>query len=95
MLDPQGLLTLPTPAISLLFAGEKCGPQRGDYCMNGITRQKVLDLCRAHQIPIYVRNFLLMETYGAEEAFLTGTFGAQTLWTQLMAARLALLASGR
>ena len=27
--------------------------------MNGITRQKVIDLCRAHQIPIYVRNFSL------------------------------------
>ena len=46
--------------------------------MNGITRQKVIDLCRAHGIPVFERNFSLLDTYGADEAFLTGTFGAQT-----------------
>ena len=46
--------------------------------MNGITRQKVIDLCRAHDIPVFERNFSLVDTYGAQEAFLTGTFGAQT-----------------
>ena len=50
----------------------------GDYCMNGITRQKVIDLCRANDIPVFERNFSLVDTYGADEAFLTGTFGAQT-----------------
>jgi branched-chain amino acid aminotransferase len=50
----------------------------GDYCMNGITRGKVIDLCRANGIPVYQRNFSLVDTYGADEAFLTGTFGAQT-----------------
>lgn len=46
--------------------------------MNGITRQKVIDLCRANDIPVFERNFSLVDTYGADEAFLTGTFGAQT-----------------
>jgi branched-chain amino acid aminotransferase len=46
--------------------------------MNGITRQKVIDLCRANAIPVFERNFSLVETYSADEAFLTGTFGAQT-----------------
>ena len=46
--------------------------------MNGITRQKVIELCLAHGIPVFERNFSLLDTYGAEEAFLTGTFGAQT-----------------
>lgn len=46
--------------------------------MNGITRQKVIDLCRAEDIPVYERNYSLVDTYGADEAFLTGTFGAQT-----------------
>ena len=50
----------------------------GDYCMNGITRQKVIDLCRADGIPMFERNYSLVDTYGADEAFLTGTFGAQT-----------------
>jgi branched-chain amino acid aminotransferase len=46
--------------------------------MNGITRQKVIDLCRENGIPVYERNYSLVDTYGADEAFLTGTFGAQT-----------------
>lgn len=46
--------------------------------MNGITRQKVIDLCRADGIEIHERNYSLVDTYGADEAFLTGTFGAQT-----------------
>ena len=46
--------------------------------MNGITRQKVINLCRDNGIPVHERNFSLVDTYGADEAFLTGTFGAQT-----------------
>ena len=46
--------------------------------MNGVTRQKVIDLCRVGGIPVYEKNFSLYEAYGADEAFLTGTFGAQT-----------------
>jgi branched-chain amino acid aminotransferase len=46
--------------------------------MNGITRAKVIGLCRANAIPVHVRNFSLVEAHGAEEAFVTGTFGGQT-----------------
>ena len=46
--------------------------------MNGITRQKVIDLCRANGITCLERNYSLVDTYSADEAFLTGTFGAQT-----------------
>ena len=46
--------------------------------MNGVTRQKILDLCRANDILVFTKNFSLLEAYGADEAFLTGTFGAQT-----------------
>jgi branched-chain amino acid aminotransferase len=46
--------------------------------MNGITRRKVIEICRADAIPVHERNYSLLEAYGAEEAFLTGTFGAQT-----------------
>ncbi len=46
--------------------------------MNGITRGKVIELCRDEGIPVFERNFSLVDTYSADEAFLTGTFGAQT-----------------
>ncbi len=38
----------------------------------------MIDLCRANDIPVFERNFSLVDTYSADEAFLTGTFGAQT-----------------
>jgi branched-chain amino acid aminotransferase len=50
----------------------------GDYCLQGITRSKVLDLCRANGITTREKNFSLVDVYSADEAFLTGTFGAQT-----------------
>ncbi|MFV2035612.1 MAG: aminotransferase class IV, partial [Halocynthiibacter sp.] len=37
-----------------------------------------IDLCRANGIFVFERNYSLYQAYGAEEAFLTGTFGAQT-----------------
>ena len=46
--------------------------------MNGVTRQKVIDLCQANDIPVFERNYSLVDVYGADEAFLTGTSGAQT-----------------
>ena len=46
--------------------------------MNGVTRQKVIDLCRDNGITVREKNYSLYEAYGADEAFLTGTFGAQT-----------------
>ena len=46
--------------------------------MNGVTRQKVIDLCRTNDIPVFEKNYSLYEAYSADEAFLTGTFGAQT-----------------
>ncbi len=78
MLDPQGFVNTTNSCNFFIVRKGEVWTSTGDYCMNGITRQKVIDLCQAHQIPIHVRNFSLMETYGAEEAFLTGTFGAQT-----------------
>ena len=38
----------------------------------------MIDLCRANDIPVFEKNYSLFEAYGADEAFLTGTFGAQT-----------------
>jgi branched-chain amino acid aminotransferase len=45
----------------------------GDYCLGGITRGKVLRLCRENAIVSRERNFSLTEVYGADEAFTTGT----------------------
>ncbi len=46
--------------------------------MNGVTRSKVIEICKDVGIPVFEKNFSLLETYAAEEAFLTGTFGGIT-----------------
>ena len=78
MLDTHGFVNTTNACNFFIVRKGAVWTSTGDYCMNGITRQKVIDLCRENQIPVYERNFSLVDTYGAEEAFLTGTFGAQT-----------------
>jgi branched-chain amino acid aminotransferase len=78
MLDVNGFVCTTNACNFFIVRKGAVWTSTGDYCMNGITRQKVIDLCRANDIPIFERNFSLVDTYGADEAFLTGTFGAQT-----------------
>ena len=78
MLDPFGFVNTTNACNFFIVKKEAVWTSTGDYCMNGITRQKVIDICRAEQIPVFERNYSLVETYSADEAFLTGTFGAQT-----------------
>ena len=78
MLDIHGFVNTTNACNFFIIRKGEVWTSTGDYCMNGITRQKVIDVCRANDIPVYERNFSLVETYGADEAFLTGTFGAQT-----------------
>jgi branched-chain amino acid aminotransferase len=46
----------------------------GKYCIAGITRANVLRLCRENGIPAFEKDFSLTDVYGADEAFVTGTF---------------------
>ena len=78
MLDVHGFVNTTNACNFFVVRKGQVWTSTGDYCMNGITRQKVIDLCRANDIPVFERNFSLVDTYSAEEAFLTGTFGAQT-----------------
>ena len=78
MLDPQGFVNTTNGCNFFIVRQHEVWTSTGDYCMNGITRKKVIQLCKANDIPVYEKNFSLTETYDADEAFLTGTFGAQT-----------------
>jgi len=83
MLDPHGFVNTTNACNFFIVRRGEVWTSTGDYCMNGVTRQKVIDLCRADGIPVFERNFSLYEAYGADEAFLTGTFGAQTRVSQI------------
>jgi len=78
MLDVHGFVNTTNACNFFIVRKGEVWTSTGDYCMNGITRAKVIELCRANGIPVFQRNFSLVETYSADEAFLTGSFGAQT-----------------
>ena len=78
MLDIHGFVNTTNACNFFIVRKGEVWTSTGDYCMNGITRGKVIDLCRQNGIPVKEKNFSLVETYSADEAFLTGTFGAQT-----------------
>ncbi|MDC1445317.1 aminotransferase class IV [Amylibacter sp.] len=78
MLDINGFVNTTNACNFFIVRKGAVWTSTGDYCMNGITRQKVIDICASNGIPIFERNFSLVDTYSADEAFLTGTFGAQT-----------------
>ena len=78
MLDVHGFVNTTNACNFFIVRKGAVWTSTGDYCMAGVTRQKVIDLCKANDIPVYERNYSLYETYSADEAFMTGTFGAQT-----------------
>ncbi len=78
MLDVHGFVNTTNACNFFIVRKGAVWTSTGDYCMNGITRQKVIDVCCSAGIPVFERNYSLVDTYGADEAFLTGTFGAQT-----------------
>jgi len=83
MLDVHGFVNTTNACNFFIVRKGEVWTSTGDYCMNGITRGKVIALCKANAIPVHERNFSLVDVYSAEEAFLTGTFGAQTPVGQL------------
>ena len=50
----------------------------GEYCFNGVTRGNVIRLCQANGIPLSLGDFPIEAARGADEAFVTGTFGGIT-----------------
>ncbi|MDP3961667.1 MAG: D-amino acid aminotransferase [Pseudorhodobacter sp.] len=78
MLDVHGFVNTTNACNFFIVKKGEVWTSTGDYCMNGITRAKVIALCRANGIAVQQRNFSLVDTYSADEAFLTGSFGAQT-----------------
>jgi len=78
MLDPHGHVATCNSTHFFIVREGEVWTSSGDYCLDGITRRNVVDLCRANGIPAYEKNFSLMQAYGAEEAFVTGTFAGLT-----------------
>ena len=78
MLDPYGFVNTTNSCNFFIVKNSEVWTSTGDYCMNGITRKKVIELCSENKIPIYEKNFSLVDVYSAQEAFITGTLGSLT-----------------
>jgi branched-chain amino acid aminotransferase len=78
MLDIHGFVATCNATNFFVVRKGEVWTSTGQYCMNGITRGKVIQLCRQQGIPVYEKNFSLVDVYDADEAFVTGTFGGLT-----------------
>lgn len=74
MLDPHGFVATCNSTHFFIVRKGEVWTSSGDYCLGGITRSNVIRLCRENAIPVFEKNFSLTDVYGADEAFVTGTF---------------------
>ena len=74
MLDPHGFVATCNSTHFFIVRKGEVWTSSGKYCLAGITRSNVIRLCREHGIPVFEKDFSLTDVYGAEEAFVTGTF---------------------
>jgi branched-chain amino acid aminotransferase len=74
MLDPHGFVATCNSTHFFIVRKGEVWTSSGDYCLAGITRSNVIRVCKEAGIPVFEKNFSLTEVYGAEEAFVTGTF---------------------
>ncbi|MEL6542022.1 MAG: aminotransferase class IV [Pseudomonadota bacterium] len=74
MLDPHGFVATCNSTHFFIVRKGEVWTSSGDYCLGGITRSAVIQVCREADIPVFQKNFSLTDVYGADEAFVTGTF---------------------
>ena len=83
MLDANGFVATCNATNFFITRGKEVWTSTGQYCMNGITRAKVIEACEKNGIVCRQKDFSLYDVYGADEAFVTGTFGGLTPVTKI------------
>ena len=78
MMDPHGFVSTCNSTHFFMVKGGEVWTSTGEYCLDGITRSKVIQLCRKNQIPFKLCNFTFEDVHSADEAFVTGTFAGLT-----------------
>ena len=74
MLDPHGFVATCNSTHFFIVRHGEAWTSTGQYCLGGITRANVLAVCREAGIPAFEKSFSLTDVYGADEAFVTGTY---------------------
>jgi len=78
MLDPVGNVSSCNATNFFWVRGGELRTSTGALCFNGVTRANIIALARENAIPLKLGDFPLADVYGADEAFVTGTFGGLT-----------------
>jgi branched-subunit amino acid aminotransferase/4-amino-4-deoxychorismate lyase len=78
MLDKDGFVSEANGVNVFAIRRGKVRTPYADYCLPGITRATVLDLCERHGIPHQEARISVSEFYVADEVFTTGTMGELT-----------------
>ena len=74
MLDPLGFVATCNSTHFFIVRKGEIWTSSGRYCLGGITRGIVLEIAREAGISAIEKDFSLTDVYGADEAFVTGTF---------------------
>ena len=74
MLDIHGYVSTCNSTNFFIVRASEVWTSTGEYCLNGVTRGAIIDLCRANNITVLEKNFLTEDVHTSDEAFVTGTF---------------------
>jgi len=74
MLDINGNISTCNSTNFFIIKKREVWTSKGMYCLPGITREVVINICKEKNIPIYEKDFKIEDVYSADEAFVTGTF---------------------
>lgn len=75
MLDMQGFISECNGTNVFIVQNGRVLTPHADSCLPGITRSKVMEICRTNGIPLEERNISISEVYSSDEMFVTGTMG--------------------
>jgi len=89
MLDPTGAVATCNATNFFIIKNEEVWTSTGEYCLNGITRELVIEIARNNGMEAFEKPFSLTDVYSADEAFVTGTFGGLTPVTQVDGRKIA------
>ena len=74
MLDPNGNVSTCNSTNFFMISNKEVWTSNGEYCLNGVTRSTVINICKQNEIPIKEREFSVQDVHNADEVFVTGTF---------------------
>ena len=74
MLDLNGYVSTCNSTNFFVVRQSEVWTSTGEYCLNGVTREAIINLCKSNDIKIYEKNFIIDDVHTADEAFVTGTF---------------------